>query len=166
MSQDTLRLEPFTEHDFAILIGWISNERDLLQFAGPVFEFPLNGEQLKVYVTDKKRYPFKIVFNQNNEVIGHCEAYKADEETIRICRIIIGKQAWRGKGLGYEAVAQLMQWCMEYHHPKTIELNVFDFNIAAIRCYEKLGFELTDEKKTSHLNNEVWTAVKMVYKVQ
>lgn len=163
MSQAPVILEPFTERDFATLIGWISNERELLQFAGPVFKFPLDAEQLRVHLSDKNRHSFNIVLTENNQVIGHCEAYRADEESIRLCRILIGRQAQRGQGLGYEAVAQLMQWCMQNYRPKSIDLNVFDFNTSAIRCYEKLGFLMTDEQKTCNLNGEVWTAVKMVF---
>jgi RimJ/RimL family protein N-acetyltransferase len=42
-------------------------------------------------------------------------------------------------------------------------LYVFDWNIAAIKCYEKAGF-VTDKgvTKRREANGKIWTAIKML----
>ncbi len=54
-------LHEFTHKDFENLISWVNNEKELIQFAGPIFSFPLTKEQLNDYLKDPNRYPFKIV---------------------------------------------------------------------------------------------------------
>ena len=40
--QPSVRLEPFSEADFERLIAWSPTPEFLLQWAGPLFTFPLN----------------------------------------------------------------------------------------------------------------------------
>lgn len=165
-NEQRIRLENFSETDFDTLISWVKDEKELVQFAGQIFQFPLTAEQLKEYLKDKNRHPFKIVLNTSNTVIGHCEAYQTSNDTVKLCRIIIGDKSYRGQGLGYEATKELINWCIENLRPKTIELNVYDFNTIAIKCYEKLGFQRTNDSKTIILNGENWTSVKMYLDVK
>jgi RimJ/RimL family protein N-acetyltransferase len=78
----------------------IENFSELIQFAGTIFSFPLTKEQLRNYLADSKRYTFKIIHNDTNTTIGHCEAYKMDEQNSRLCRILIGDKTFHGKGYG------------------------------------------------------------------
>lgn len=165
-NEQRIRLECFSETDFNLLISWVKDEKELIQFAGQIFRFPLTTEQLKEYLKDKNRHPFKIVLNNSNIVIGHCEAYQTSNDTVKLCRIIIGDKRYRGQGLGYEATKKLIKWCIENLRPNTIELNVYDFNTIAIKCYEKLGFQRTNDSKTIILNGENWTSVRMYLDVK
>lgn len=159
---ETIKLEKFTRDDFKNLISWIDNEKELVQFAGPIFTFPLTVEQLNDYLNDTHRYPFKIVLTDSNTTIGHCEAYQTDIDNVRLCRIIIGDKNYRGKGLGYAATAMLVNWCIDNLNIKTIDLNVYEFNSPAIKCYEKLGFQKTNEKKITELKSETWVSIRMI----
>lgn len=98
-----ITLQHFTDKDFDTLISWVDSEKELIQFAGPIFKFPLTVEQLIDYLKDHNRHPFKIVLKSSNLSIGHCEAYKTINDTVRLCRIIIGNKIYRGQVLGYEA---------------------------------------------------------------
>lgn len=159
-------LHEFTDKDFETLISWVDNEKELIQFAGPIFNFPLTKEQLNDYLKDPNRYPFKIVLKSSNLAIGHCEAYKTSYDNVRLCRIIIGNKNYRGQGLGYEATLKLIKWCIDNLKPRTIDLNVYDFNTAAIKCYEKLGFKKTNEEKITEFCSEKWTAIRMTFQIQ
>ncbi len=156
-----ITLQPFTEKDFGNLISWIDNEKELIQFAGPIFKFPLTVEQLKNYLEEPNRHPFKIIIKNSNLAIGHCEAYTCNN-SVRLCRIIIGNKNYRGQGLGYTATKLLIKWSINNLKPSTINLNVYDFNTTAIKCYEKIGFKRTEETKTTTLQNETWTSIKMI----
>ena len=68
-----ITLLPFEETDFDRFKSWIKSPEELLQFAGPYFTFPVTDEQLKKYIADLKRRPYKIISTETNNVIGHCE---------------------------------------------------------------------------------------------
>lgn len=53
--------------------------------------------------------------------------------------IAIGK-AWQGKGYGTDAMKTLIDFIFQYIAVQKIKLQVFSFNQAAIRSYEKCGF--------------------------
>lgn len=43
------------------------------------------------------------------------------------------------------------------------DLNVFDWNVGAIKCYEKVGFAINDNiRNTQNYNGKRWTAINMV----
>lgn len=49
----------------------------------------------------------------------------------------------------------------EYHFQQ-VDLNVFDWNKAAIKCYESVGFVINPDIVYKHnYNNEIWTAINM-----
>lgn len=159
--ENEIKLQQFTDKDFDNLISWIDNENELIQFAGPIFKFPLTIEQLNDYLKDPNRHPFKIFIDSTNLAIGHCEAYKTSNDTVRLCRIIIGNKSYRGKGLGYKATQKLIKWCIDNLNPKRIDLNVYDFNTAAIKCYEKIGFKKTIDTKITTFKKQNWTSIRM-----
>ncbi|HVF80655.1 MAG TPA: GNAT family protein, partial [Flavisolibacter sp.] len=143
------------------LISWIDSEELLMQFAGPEFRFPLTKEQLDKSVNDSNRYAFKVV-DAEQETIGHAEIYLT-ENSACLCRIIIGEKELRGKGVGQLIVRLLLNFAFTELNQDKAELNVFDWNTTAIKCYEKAGFVVSPSKKLERtVNGKVWTAVNMV----
>jgi RimJ/RimL family protein N-acetyltransferase len=55
--------------------------------------------------------------------------------------VIVGDEKDRAKGLGTEAIRLLLGYAFEELSLNRVGLSVFEFNEAAIRAYEKLGFE-------------------------
>lgn len=71
-----VHLEPFSEADFDRLIAWIPTAEFLLQWAGPLFTFPLNRPQLEKYLEDCRESPpvrlaFRGVNAETGAVVGH-----------------------------------------------------------------------------------------------
>lgn len=166
MIDKKITLEYFSSQDIERLISWITCERDLIQFAGPLFQFPLTREQLENYLKDMNRTAFKIVHKSSGLVIGHCEAYVIDKNTARLCRILIGDKSYRGKGLCLSATKELVEWCFTNLKVNLIDLNVYDFNIPAINCYKKLGFIETTEVKISEFEGETWKSIRMILNIK
>src|SRR3546814_800912 len=161
MGKHKITLKKFTELDFDRLIAWVKIEEELIQFAGTIFKFPLTKNQLHHYLTDTKRHVFKVI-DSETKPNGHCEVHEIDEQKCRLCRILIGDENFRGKGYGTALVRELTQWSFETFNVKSVELNVYDFNIPAIKCYEKVGFkkaELINEQ--TQMNNGNWTSYSM-----
>lgn len=156
-----IRLEKFDKGDYPLLINSIKDARELMQFAGPEFIFPLTEEQIKQSLSDKNRIAFSIVNVSNDSVIGHCEICFKDSFA-NLGRILIMDQALRGKGIGMQIVTLLLEFIIKNSEEKNVELNVFDFNSSAIKCYQKIGFVIHPDKKfVREMHNETWTALNM-----
>jgi len=157
-----ITLEQFDKNDFERLINWVDTEEMLVQFGGPLFSFPLTIEQLKAYKNDKNRHLFKVIESGEN-AIGHAELFQPeDEKTIRICRVLIGDKTKRGQGIGQQIINELLNISFVNLEKENVELNVYDWNTRAIKCYEKVGFAVNPNKTfESEMNGDVWTAINM-----
>jgi RimJ/RimL family protein N-acetyltransferase len=157
-----IRLEPFDRSGYAQLMQWVDTEEDLMQFAGPGLSFPLTEGQLDVYLKDPKRHSFKVVDIASGKVIGHA-AIRLTDRSGCLCSLLIGDPQLRGKGTGKLLVDLLLNHTFNNLGQTRAELNVFDWNTVAIRCYEKAGFVVnpgvTRERK---INGKTWTAINMV----
>lgn len=156
-----IRLEKFNSTHYDNLMSWIDNEEELMQFAGPVYSFPLTETQLDESLTDKNRYAFSVIDVDTNQHIGHCELYQKDN-SFHLGRILIGNKNQRGMGIGQQIVSALLDFGFKNFDKTIAELNVFDWNVAAIKCYKKVGFSINPDKKTERkINNKTWIAINM-----
>jgi RimJ/RimL family protein N-acetyltransferase len=154
-------LQKFTKRDYNGLISWIDSKETLMQFARPGFTFPLTSEQLDKSLSDKNRFAFTVIDTESGDCIGHSEIY-LKEASASLGRILIGDEELRGKGLGKKIVIQLLDYSFNILNQSQVELNVFDWNISAIKCYEKVGFTINPEKKAERkINGETWVALNM-----
>ena len=158
-----IKLEKFTEIDFERLINWIENEEILVQFSGPIFKFPLTKEQLNTYLYSENTISFKVINLETNEIIGHSEIYKSEDNEVRLCRILIGDKKQRGKGFGKKIITELVKYSYEKLNVEKIELNVYDWNKSAIHCYEKSGFEINPKKFSEiEVKGIKWIGLNMI----
>ncbi|MET4083029.1 RimJ/RimL family protein N-acetyltransferase [Pedobacter sp. UYP30] len=155
-------LKAFTELDFETLKSWVGSEEELFQFAGKIFSYPLTDGQLTNYIKMGNRTVLKVVLKSTGQTIGHCEL-NFEHGNARLSRIIIGKSELRGKGLGEEIVRCMVE--LVFRDPKIyeVDLNVFDWNKGAIKCYEKVGFKINHSKiGEASVNGKIWSALNMV----
>ena len=158
-----LKIEPFTPSDFDRLISWVDSEEFLVQFAGPIFQYPLTKDQLVKYIEQDSRIIFKVVDLVSSTTIGHAEIALADSGNCRLCRILIGQKGLRGKGLGQELVKILLNRAFNELGAERAELNVYDWNHQAIKCYERVGFTLNPgEIRKLVVNGQTWTSLNMI----
>jgi RimJ/RimL family protein N-acetyltransferase len=157
-----ISLQKFSSADFSRLISWISTEEDLVQFAGSNFAFPLTEDQLSKHIADPKRKVYKVILNSTLECIGHCEIFI--DRIPRLGRILIAQEENRGKGYGTLIVRQLIQICIDELNASDIDLNVYDWNDRAIKCYENLGFIINPEISSSVIvNGKTWVSLNMQF---
>lgn len=157
-----IQLLPFGPPDFDQLIAWISSNELLVQFAGPLFIYPLTHHQLERYIADKDRLVFKAV-SASGATIGHAEIFLNDETSATFCRILVGDEQQRGKGHGQQIITQLLAIAFNRPGIATITLNVYDWNVPAIECYKKTGFAVNPGKlRKQTVNDQVWTALNMI----
>ncbi|SKB66172.1 Protein N-acetyltransferase, RimJ/RimL family [Soonwooa buanensis] len=152
-------LKTFSEDDFELLNNWITTNEDLMQFAGSALVFPLTKKQFFEDLKHENRYAFSVF--KNEKLIGHAQILEK-ENSFLLGRILIGEKQNRGQGYGEIIVEKLLDFGFKKFKNKTAELNVFDWNISAIKCYEKIGFRINhDLKKEVQINNKIWTSVNM-----
>ena len=144
----TVRLEPFGPADFSRLIGWVSpagSPESLLQWAGPIFTWPLDAAQLKRYLEPARDVPpTRLVWRADDEAgapFGHVELSAIDREhrSAVLSRVLVDP-ARRGEGRSRAMVAAALAVAFGDLGLHRVELRVFDFNAPALRCYESLGF--------------------------
>jgi len=140
---DDLSLRRFDRLDFDRLLAWIENPEALMQWAGGFLRYPLDRTQLEVYRAsgEGESSPRRILTacDGQGDHVGHIELNDIDRHSARICRVLVDP-ARRGRGIGRVMVRHMLRLAFGELRLHRVELLVFDFNSAAIRCYEAEGF--------------------------
>ncbi len=166
-----IELKLFERKDFARLKSWVESPEFLLQWAGPIFRYPLDEAQLEKYIQESESAPpsrriFKVEDKDDHEVIGHIELDHIDRRnrSATVCRVLVGEPSLRRKGIGFQMVRKLLQIGFEEMRLHRIDLVVFDFNEAAIRCYEKAGFVKEGRLRESRrIGSEYWSLYQLSF---
>lgn len=157
-----IKLSPFEPSDFNQFISWIDSEELLITIAGPYFTYPLTPSQLQNYLADKNSFSFNIIDTSQNKTIGHAEIILAGDGICKLDKVLVGDVSDRGKGICGLIIKELLDHSFEKLDAKEVELNVFDWNIAGIKCYTKAGFTFNEQKIYSmQVNGKTWTVKNM-----
>lgn len=138
-------LKDFTLEDFPILNHWVTDADLLLQFSGTDFTYPLTEKQILDYqqtYTDRRFY----IGIADNVPFAFGEIIPQENGVPRLGRILIGDINLRGQGLGRIFAKLLVKLCKELYDSNAVDLFVWDQNLAAIKCYQSVGFKLNPEK--------------------
>ncbi len=143
-----IKLEYFTRNDFNQLIEWVNTEDLLTNWAGSLFKFPLSEAALDWYIEGTNDmatsdvFVYKGVDSDTGETLGHISvgSISHSNKTARISRVLVGNTKHRGKGICTGMLNALLKITFEEMKLHRVSLGVYDFNHAAIRCYEKCGF--------------------------
>ncbi|HEX8506599.1 MAG TPA: GNAT family protein [Hymenobacter sp.] len=163
-------LEPFTEADFPQLIAWLDCEPLLKVCFGPKFTFPLTPGQLRQHVRDanvpghSERLVYKALDAGTGVPIGHIalDHLNWDARTGRISQVLVGQLADRGRGYGQAITQAALAIGFDELGLHRIGLGVYDFNAAAIRCYEQCGFRhIGTLRHVLRYDDEYWSSAEM-----
>jgi RimJ/RimL family protein N-acetyltransferase len=168
MTRHGIELFPLTVLDFETLVAWITSRKQEIMWAGRTFRFPLDHDQLKVYLKTcrgdhPERLAFKAVDYNSREMLGGINFHRIDWEN-RMGRLglVIVSPRRRGEGIGVQMVKLALALGFETYGLHRIELGVFDFNFLAIRCYERCGFIREGvQRHACRYKNEYWNLVMM-----
>ena len=157
-----IKLTLFKPSDFDTFISWIDSKELLVAIAGTVLTYPITTDQLHAYLDDSNSISFNVVDTIQNKTIGHAEIIRTGTGTCKLDKILLGDKANRGKGVGEKLMNELLDYSFRTLEMNEVELNVYDWNIAGIKCYEKVGFVINPSKiQTTILDNLQWTALNM-----
>ncbi|KKI94083.1 aminoglycoside adenylyltransferase [Bacillus sp. SA1-12] len=164
-----IKLSYFEHSDFKQLISWIDSPEFLLQWGGPGFDYPLTEGQLETYIKNvnsehANMFVYKVVQEETSAVLGHISLGQIDmkNKSARVGKVLIGDKQVRGQGFGQQMMNEVLKVAFNHLHLHRVSLGVFDFNTAAIACYEKVGFKkeglLRDARK---IGDEYWSLWEM-----
>jgi len=165
-----IKLEYFGREDIPQLMEWVGESPQfLLQWSGLSMKHPLTVDQLERYSViansaDSDVLAFKVIDLESGKPIGHISLGSINREngTARMCRVLIGDRTMKGKGLGLYMVKELLNIAFEQVKLHKVSLAVFDFNLSAIKLYEKAGF--TSEgfiREACRIGEDYWSYYEM-----
>ena len=165
-----IKLEYFGKEDFKQLIEWVDSEHLLTNWAGSLFRYPLNEQNLDWYIEDSnvinssEVFIYKVIETTTGSVVGHISlgSVSKKNKAARISRVFISNDA-RGKGYCNRIINAVLKIGFEDLQLHRISLGVYDFNHAAIRCYEKCGFLKEGLMRDVLLNEDTtyWSLLEM-----
>lgn len=157
-----IRLEPFERSDFKQLIAWIDSPEFMVQWGGKTFSYPLTDQQLESYI-NSDTLSYRVVYEENNEVIGHISLTPdPSNQSGRIGKVIVGNKNLQGLGIGQQMIRQVLDIAFGQLNVHRVCLGVFDFNHAAIACYEKAGFVKEGMlREARKVGNKFWNLWEM-----
>ena len=164
-----IRLEYFTSNDFTQLMGWIKDEEALMNWSGSLFSYPLTQSSLEWYIEDvndieeSEAFVYKAIEQDTQKVVGHISlgTVSRKNRSARISRVLIDPES-QGKGYCMQMVRAVLQIGFEELKLHRICLGVYDFNKAAMRCYEKAGMVIEGTNRDCLLfKGKWWSLVEM-----
>ncbi len=120
------------------IVGWCRDkDADFLaQWAGRGYEYPLTEEQIEHRLSEGADV-YEVI--SDDRMVGTIEIISKENGTGLIGRFVLDPSL-TGQGLGTQILDCFTEYCCNELGLCKIRLFVFDFNIAAYKCYKKCGF--------------------------
>ncbi len=140
-----LALNKIVKEDMEFIYEWFSDS-EFLKFYDYMPPEPQTkkevNEVFNAYEKNEGSDVFAIRLLGNNQIIGIAGFDDiVKENKVATLFIGIGNKNIRGKGYGKDALNQLLDYGFNELNFHRIQLNVLEFNVAAIALYEKAGFK-------------------------
>lgn len=148
-TKNIVNLRPLKHSDRELICRWMSDPyvvEHSFVVPGPS-SIPLDfyteayaHRYVDLLLSDPARHTFAILYDSVH--IGNVGFKDININEHRAeCFIEIGERNLRGRGIGQQAMALLLIFGIKELGLKTVELEVLEFNVSAIKIYQKLGFQ-------------------------
>ncbi len=149
-----MRLRSFELSDLdEIMKYW--NSMELRKLLGNVDRGPAARNQEEEWIKDtwklreeRRAFLFAVETTADNKLIGGSGLFRFDwtSRSAEIGISIYNPEYW-GKGYGAESLDLLLRFAFLDLNLNRVELEVFDFNKRAYKCYVKVGFKESGRKR-------------------
>jgi len=158
-------LVPFGPQHFGVLASWFGTEAEAVQWAGPTVTVPLDDRQFAAMVAESRSDPparLCWMAQQGEDLIGHAQiALDWRNGNARLARVAVAPEM-RGKGLAKPILCLAIEAAFALPEIERIELNVYPFNVPALRTYLALGFVHEGVRRSSaRVGAERWDTIHM-----
>ncbi|MBO1361285.1 GNAT family N-acetyltransferase [Acetobacter sacchari] len=157
-----LTLVFFAEEHFATLSSWFQSQKDVVQWGGPGLLYPLDSTQMAPMAIENAKASCWMVEDESGKMIGHVQlAFDWPNGVAKLCRVAMAPSE-RGKGLARHMVREAVARAFSHPQIERVELNVYSWNVAAIRAYVRQNFVKEGVRRSSVLiDGERWDTVMM-----
>ncbi|WP_312814779.1 GNAT family protein [Sedimentibacter sp.] len=140
-----IKLERIEDNDMVYIYEWFK-DIEFLKFYDYMPPIPQSADEVNKTFRDYKKNEesdvFVIKLFDSNQIIGIAGFDDiVKENKVATLFIGIGNKDVRGRGYGKEALNLLLEYGFNKLGFHRIQLNVLEFNMAAISLYEKAGFK-------------------------
>ncbi|WP_313163288.1 GNAT family protein [Sedimentibacter sp.] len=140
-----IKLERIEDNDMVYIYEWFK-DIEFLKFYDYMPPIPQSADEVNKTFRDYKKNEesdvFAIKLFDSNQIIGIAGFDDiVKENKVATLFIGIGNKDVRGRGYGKEALKLLLEYGFNKLGFHRIQLNVLEFNMAAISLYEKAGFK-------------------------
>lgn len=125
--------------------------REELFLVYPKGQFPLTVEQLKELA--QKRLELTVA-EDGDKVIGFANLYDHVPGQYAFLGNVVIDKAYRGKGLGREIIAYMLNQAFSKYQLPEVRLSVFNGNAPAMLLYSNLGFKPFDIEERINPNGQ------------
>ncbi len=162
-----MRIRPYIPNkDYEYISKWIDDERTHAFWSANRFPYPITPESFHDFLKkiSIERTDCAYVATENNgQVVGFFCYSVNTEDNIGFLKFVIVDKTKRGNGYGKKMLNLAVQYAFQITGATAVQLNVFNENIAAKQCYEKVGFvERNVEKNIFAYQDELWSRCNMI----
>lgn len=140
-----------TQDSFENYLSWMQNEKSNPFIQG--VNVDLNTQDLVEYVSQKNVSESALLLGifviADGTHIGNIKLEPIHPRKSATIGILIGEESWRGKGVGFEVISRVLEFCFADLDLESVELGVSKNNLRAIHLYSRLGFIESDQEPNS-----------------
>ena len=138
-------------HDLSNYLSWMRNTNSNIYIQGVSKNY--SSEELIRYITEKNNSWTALllgIFTKSDfHHIGNIKLEPIVTKKSATIGILIGEESWRGKGVGFEVIARLLEYSFNDLELEIVELGVSKRNLKALSLYTRLGFKENVQNQTS-----------------
>lgn len=156
-SYGNVALRPINESDLESLRSW-RNDAQLTKFMSTI-DYITPDKQREWYESDNTNqdcYTFAIDETQSlKRLVGSVALYNLSDTSAEFGRFLIGDNDARGKGIGYLGTVLCLYLGYVTMGFQTINANVHEDNVAAVKAYLKSGFVISNKRPRTNVGYEL-----------
>ncbi|REA64157.1 hypothetical protein DSL64_00970 [Dyadobacter luteus] len=137
-------LRKYIDADFPALQSWVTDPDLLFRFASYNWAFPLSFDEVKAYQDSHPNKQSYILCDDSEKPLAFAELITKEAHAPRLGRLLVGGAENRGKGIGTQLINLTIEEFRKTNTEPYIHLFVFEDNVDAIRCYERIGFRFKE----------------------
>lgn len=168
-SDRDIRFVYMLDKDLPLMQQWASTPEFQLQWAGALWDHPLQLDALSQYMENANdpaaggKLVYKVLHALSGDIIGTL-SIALDRRNLsgRIGKVVIGNPEYRGKGCGGRMIHEALRIGFDVLQLHRMTLGVFDFNESAIRTYERAGFKQEGlMRECTRIGDQYWSLFEM-----
>lgn len=154
---ELVRLRDYGKEDLEMAKKFV-NTPEVKQYVEPgiPYLYTLANEEkwYEAISANSDTYNFAIEDRKTGKYLGGCGVNEVDWKNSKVVvGIFIGASEYRNKGYGTDAMKVLVKFIFEQMNINKVKLGAYSFNQRAIRCYEKVGFQVEGVLKEELFRN-------------